>query len=50
MEKRQSSAAGREQSPDKLKKFCKIRNFFSEKYDIFNVDRGWYNGKYYGVL
>ena len=25
-------------------------NFFSSKYDIFNIDKGWYNRTYYGGL
>lgn len=32
------------------KKTMRTGNFFSKKSDIFNIDRGWYNNMYYGVL
>ena len=34
----------------KSRKTMRIRNFFSVKYDIFDIDMGWYNRTYYGGL
>ena len=48
MEKGGKMAFGDGNSLPKCKKNMQTGNFFSRKNDVFNVDRGCYNKKYYG--
>ena len=50
MEMWETGALGMDLSCPKAEKTMRIRNFFSVKYDIFDIDMGWYNRTYYGGL